>query len=249
MNIRQSFGGFGSLPMAVKNILIINVLFYLATISIGKTFGIDLGDILGMHYFASDMFRPFQIITYMFMHANFGHIFFNMFAVWMFGKVLEEVWGPKRFLLYYFVTGVGAILIQMLVLYFQVAALEKQMSPEQIDIVLNQGYGVLQGNANFVDPLMGKLNLLINVPTIGASGAVFGILLAFGMLFPNTMLYIYFAIPIKAKYFVLLYGAVELYLGISNNPGDNVAHFAHLGGMIFGFFLINYWKKKINRFY
>jgi len=249
MNVRQDIGGFGSLPLVVKNILIINVLFFLATLSVGKTFGIDLSNILGLHYFSSESFKPYQLVTYMFMHGGFGHIFFNMFAVWMFGRVLEDVWGPKRFLIYYFVTGIGAALIQLTVTYFQITHLEYSMVADNINMVISDGHRALEEGKNFIDPQMSKLNLLINTPTIGASGAVFGILLAFGMLFPNTMLYVYFAIPVKAKYFVMIYGAIELYLGISNNEGDNVAHFAHLGGMIFGFFLIRYWKKKINRFY
>jgi len=249
MESRQGIGGFGSLPLVVKNILIVNVLFFLATLSVGRTFGIDLSDILGLHYFSADNFKPYQLVTYMFMHGGFGHIFFNMFAVWMFGRVLEDVWGPKRFLVYYFVTGIGAALIQLAVTYFQISHIEYGMAADNINMVYTDGLKALQESKNFIDPQMSKLNLLINTPTIGASGAVFGILLAFGMLFPNTMLYVYFAIPIKAKYFVMIYGAVELYLGISNNEGDNVAHFAHLGGMIFGFFLIKYWNKKIKRFY
>jgi membrane associated rhomboid family serine protease len=235
--------GFRILPPVVKNILIINGLFFLATIAFQSAFRIDLTDTLGMHYFGSEKFRPYQIITYMFMHGGFGHIFFNMFAVWMFGNVLENYWGPRRFLFYYLVTGIGAILIQMLVTYLQISNLELQMSQEQINSVLSEGYKAFQQGKNFTDPNMGKLNLLYNIPTVGASGAIFGVLLAFGMLFPDSLIYVYFAIPIKAKWFVIIYGALELYSGISNNPGDNVAHFAHLGGMLFGIILILYWKK------
>ena len=249
MYTRQGFGGFGSIPIVVKNILIVNVLFFLATLSVGRTFGIDLSDILGLHYFSAEHFKPYQLITYMFMHGGFGHIFFNMFAVWMFGRVLEDLWGPKRFLMYYFVTGIGAALIQLAVTYYQISHLEYSMVAGNINMVYADGLKALEEGKNFIDPQMGKLNLLINTPTIGASGAVFGILLAFGMIYPNTMLYVYFAIPIKAKYFVMIYGAVELYLGFANSSGDNVAHFAHLGGMIFGFFLIKYWKKKIKTLY
>jgi membrane associated rhomboid family serine protease len=237
--------GFKILPPVVKNLLIINGLFYLATLAFQSALKIDLANILGMHYFGSKLFRPYQIITYMFMHANFMHIFFNMFAFWMFGSALENHWGPKKFLIYFMVTGIGAILIQMLVSYIQITGLEAQMTKEQIDRVLSDGLSILQQNQNFTDPLMGKLNLIYNIPTIGASGAVFGVLLAFGMMFPNSLIYIYFAIPIKAKWFVFIYGALELYSGFSNNPGDDVAHFAHLGGMLFGFFLILYWNKRI----
>jgi membrane associated rhomboid family serine protease len=179
------------------------------------------------------------------MQGTFMHIFFNMFALWMFGSAVENYWGPKRFLIYYMVTGVGAILIQMLVQYLQISHVEAQMTQGQINIVLSDGLTYLQQNQNFMDPLMGKLNILYNTSTIGASGAVFGILLAFGMMFPNSIIYIYFAIPMKAKWLVIAYGALELYSGFSNSPGDDVAHFAHLGGMLFGFIMIMYWQKRI----
>jgi membrane associated rhomboid family serine protease len=162
----------------------------------------------------------------------------------MFGNVLENVWGPKRFLNYYLITGIGAGLTHLLVVYIRLATSGYELSPEQLQMVYTEGYNVLQTGRNYRDPAMGFYNLMINVPTVGASGAVFGILLAFGMMFPNSLIYIYFAFPIKAKYFVILYGALELFSGISNRAGDNVAHFAHLGGMIFGYFVILYWKKK-----
>lgn len=241
--------GFRILPPVVKNILIINVLFFLATLGFRAAFKIDLTDILGMHYFGSPLFRPFQIITYMFMHdpTSFGHIFFNMFALWMFGNVLENYWGPKRFLVYYLITGVGAILIQMLVQYIQIRNASVFFTPDQVNEIVSNGSRLIQEGKNFVDPDAAKLNLLYNMPTIGASGAVFGILLAFGMMFPNSVIYLYFAIPIKAKWFVIIYGAMELFFGVSNYSGDNVAHFAHLGGMLFGFLLIIYWNKKIKK--
>lgn len=239
--------GFRILPPVVKNILIINGLFFLATLGFDAAFDIDLIDKLGLHYFGSPLFRPYQFITYMFMHGGFGHIFFNMFALWMFGNVLENYWGPKRFLTYYMLTGIGAALVQMVIYYFQISQAEAAMSQEQISIVINEGYKIIQENKNYLDPSMAALNQLYNTSTVGASGAVFGILLAFGMMFPNSVIYLYFAIPIKAKWFVLIYGAIELYSGISNNPADNVAHFAHLGGMLFGFLMILYWNKKIKK--
>jgi len=180
----------------------------------------------------------------MFMHGGFSHILFNMFALWMFGNTLENVWGGKRFLNYYLITGIGAGVVQVLVAYIRITALQTGISPEELQMVYTEGYDVLQKGMNYQNEAMASLNLIINTPTVGASGAVFGILLAFGMMFPNSVIYLYFAIPIKAKYFVILYGAIELYSGIANSAGDNVAHFAHLGGMVFGFFLIQYWKKK-----
>lgn len=243
---RYSPTGFGFLPPVVKNLLIINALFYVATLVLGNTMQIDLTDYLGLHYFTSPHFATYQFVSYMFMHGSFSHILFNMFALWMFGSVLEQVWGPKKFLIYYMITGIGAALIQLLVIYIQVRNIEMGLSPDLIEQVRETGFQLLQNNQNFGDPLLGKLNELYNMTTIGASGSVFGLLLAFGMLFPNSLIYLYFFIPIKAKWFVIIYGAIELFSGVYNT-GSNVAHFAHLGGMIFGFFLIIYWKKKADK--
>lgn len=272
-------GGFKILPPVVKNLLIINALFFLGTITFQNAFNIDLTNYLGLHYWASEQFSPFQFITYMFMHSTqgFGHIFFNMFALWMFGNALENVWGPKRFLIYYIITGIGAAIVHYLVFFYEVSPVlnvindfianpstiklqdflnssNLQISSYDMQNYFNEfvrEYNGLVGS-NHPDMAMQKaINFMtqykvdfLNAPVVvGASGAVFGILLAFGMLFPNSLLYIYFAIPIKAKYFVMIYGAMELFAGLYNT-GSNVAHFAHLGGMIFGFFLIKYWKRS-----
>ena len=232
-------GNFSELPEVVKNLLILNGLFFLATVSLNNL-GIDLVKILGLHQFQSPDFRPYQLITHLFMHGNFTHLFFNMFALWMFGKILENVWGSKRFLIYYMITGIGAASIHLLISQYQIISISNQI-PEMVNLAI-------EGRYNPSIPISKKLTQLIITPTVGASGAVFGLLLAFGMLFPNALLYLYFAIPIKAKYFVIGYGLIELYAGISNNPADNVAHFAHLGGMIFGFFLIKYWKNDMTTF-
>ncbi|MDC1024393.1 rhomboid family intramembrane serine protease [Flavobacteriales bacterium] len=232
-------GNFSELPEVVKNLLILNGLFFLATVSLSNL-GIDLVKILGLHQFQSTDFRPHQLITHLFMHGNFTHLFFNMFALWMFGKILENVWGSKRFLIYYMITGIGAASIHLLISQYQIISISNQI-PEMVNLAI-------EGRYNPSIPISKKLTQLIITPTVGASGAVFGLLLAFGMLFPNALLYLYFAIPIKAKYFVIGYGLIELYSGISNNPADNVAHFAHLGGMIFGFFLIKYWKNNMTSF-
>ena len=221
-------GGFAVLPMVVKNLLIINVLFFLATIAAESVFRIDLADYLGLHYIGASDFQPYQLVTYMFMHGSFTHLFFNMFALWMFGNTLENIWGANRFLLFYFVCGIGAGLVQELVQYIQYA------TTLQAYTSVNMGGRII--------PMGDYLNLL---KTVGASGAVYGILLAFGMMFPNSTLYIYFAIPVKAKWFVLAYGVIELLSGL-NGSADGVAHFAHLGGMLFGLILILYWKKKGN---
>jgi len=239
---RYSPTGFGFLPPVVKNLIIINGLFYLATLVLGNAMNIDLTDYLGLHYFVSPAFQPYQFVSYMFMHGSFSHILFNMFAVWMFGSVLEQVWGPKKFLIYYMITGIGAAVIQMIVIYVQVNNIESSLTPDLIAQIRETGYQIILNGQNFSDPLMGKLNALYNTTTIGASGSVFGLLLAFGMLFPNSLIYLYFFIPMKAKWFVIIYGAIELFSGVYYT-GSNVAHFAHLGGMIFGFFLIIYWKK------
>ena len=219
-------GGFSVLPTVVKNLVIINVLFFLATIAAETVLRIDLSDYLGLHYIGASDFQPYQLVTYMFMHGSFGHLFFNMFALWMFGNTLERIWGPNRFLLFYFVCGIGAGLAQELVQYIQY-------------LTTLQGYDNVRIAANHIIPMSEYLNMLT---TVGASGAVYGILLAFGMMFPNSTIYIYFAIPLKAKWFVLIYGIIELFAGFTSV--DNVAHFAHVGGMLFGLVLILYWKKK-----
>ena len=248
MSNTYRFSGFSILPPVVKNLLILNGIFYIATLALERSSGINLYDILGLHYVASSQFEIYQFITYMFMHGSFGHLFFNMFALWMFGNLLENVMGSKRFLTYYMITGVGAALIQLLVNYIRIRSVEAQLSPEEISMVYQQGLEVIRTGMNYVDPAMANLNALINSNTVGASGAVFGILLAFGMMFPNQLIYLYFAIPIKAKWFVIGYGLLELFSGFSNRSGDNVAHFAHLGGMLFGIVMLLYWKKKYRRF-
>jgi len=241
--------GLGAIPPVVKNLIIINVILFLATMVMGGSFGFDLSHNLALFHIKSEYFRPYQFVTHMFMHGSITHIFFNMFALWMFGRVLESVWGPKRFFIYYMLTGLGAATVHMTVLYIEYASVISQMSQEQIDLVLSEGYNYWSQGQNFIDPLMGELNMLLNVRTVGASGAVFGILLAFGMLFPNTQLILLFPpIPIRAKYFVIIYGGIELWLAFTQ-PGSNIAHFAHVGGMLFGFLLIKYWKRDRGKFY
>lgn len=239
-----------NIPPVVKNLILANVLLYVATIIL-RSSGVNLYEYFGLYFPLSEHFGMHQFFTYMFMHdtPGLGHIFFNMFALYMFGRVLEGVWGPKRFLIFYLVTGVGAAVIQSLVTYIEYEVLLSKMSPESIAHVKETGFSIWTEGKNFSDPLMGKLNAILNTPTVGASGAVFGILLGFGMLFPNTQLMLLFPpIPIKAKYFVIGYGLLELFFGVSGIQGS-VAHFAHLGGMLFGFILIKYWNKNSKHFY
>jgi membrane associated rhomboid family serine protease len=271
---RFKSSGLGILPPVVKNLILLNVILLLADFVLKGTFGIDLIRILGLHYFKSEYFRPYQYVTHMFMHGGLAHIFFNMFALWMFGRVLESVWGPKRFLVYYFVTGLGAAAIHTFVNWIEYSSVINAAyefintpSPEGYakfisDHVSNPNPSVYQfinawlANPNNTAYAIEAINMIenyvqtiINIPTVGASGAVFGVLLAFGMLFPNTQLMLLFPpIPIKAKYFVILYGGLEVYLAFTQ-PGSNIAHFAHVGGMLFGFILIKYWKKNRSNFY
>lgn len=241
------FGRSGGTPPVVKNLIIINILMFLGMLGINSAFHLDLNRELGLYYYKSPFFKPYQIITHMFMHGGISHIFFNMFALWMFGRVLEQVWGSRRFFIYYIVTGLGAAFMHSLVLQFELGPVihyVKQIyeiesfSPEIIDRLYNMS-----------DPKAKELALGMVIPTVGASGAVFGLLLAFGVLFPNTQLMLLFPpIPMRAKYFVLAYGLLELYLGITQ-PGSNIAHFAHLGGMLFGFILLRLWKKSRKTFY
>jgi membrane associated rhomboid family serine protease len=240
-------GGFNILPPVVKNLLIINGLFFLATMALSR-YGIDLVEMLGLFIPQSEYFRPHQLVSYIFMHGGMNHIFFNMFALWMFGNAIENYWGGKRFLIYYMVTGLGAGFIHLGVMELQLFSVLKDLSFDQIEMVKTEGCAVLQAGKNYSDAGLAQLNALLNTPTVGASGSVFGLLLAFGMMFPNAQIYLYFLFPIKAKYFVIGYGLIELFSGISNRAGDNVAHFAHLGGMIFGFILIKFWQKKGSQF-
>jgi len=272
----ERFGGRGgSTPPVVLNILIINVLLFLATVILQRS-SIDLTRYLALYYPGSEYFQPYQLITHMFMHGSLTHIFFNMFALWMFGRVLESVWGPKRFFIYYFATGLGAAALHLFVNYLMIngmihdaqatlnsldpdtfATFVKSRVPEYFKQVSDfvASWAGDPNNPGYAEEARGFIrqitDLRQNVPTVGASGAVFGVLLAFGMLFPNTQLMLLFPpIPIKAKWFVLGYGAIELWSAVINQPGDNVAHFAHLGGMIFGFILIKYWNRtQRQRFY
>jgi membrane associated rhomboid family serine protease len=240
------------LPPVVKNLLIINGLFFLATISFSGAFQIDLTRVLGLFLPGAPDFKPLQLVTHMFMHANFSHIFFNMFALWMFGTAIENLIGGKRFLVYYLITGFGAAFLHLGVTYIEALNLKSQLisagyTAEELQRYLEAGrYNILPGVSQRTIELYLMKYL---VPTVGASGAVFGILLAFGMFFPNSYIYLFFAIPVKAKYFVIAYGAIELFFGFANRPGDNVAHFAHLGGMVFGFLLIKYWRRRGEIFY
>ena len=241
--------GFFGLPPVVKNIIMINVLMLLGYYVVKSVFSIDLNGILGLYFPKSDSFKPVQILTHMFMHGGIWHLFFNMYALYIFGQVLENVWGPKRFLIYYMVCGLGAALVHESVIAYEYNKLINIISPEQLQIVLDEGATYLGEGKVFTDKTMQGLQLLLNTPTVGASGAVFGILLAFGVLFPNTQLMLLIPpIPIKAKYFVLAYGAIELYLAFTQ-PGSNIAHAAHLGGMLFGYILIGYWQKTTNTLY
>ena len=214
-----------NLPTVTKNLLIINVLCFLGMF-VAERYGIDINHLLGLHFFLASDFNIGQLVSYMFMHANFSHIFFNMFSLWMFGRVLEQVWGPKRFLTYYIVCGIGAGLVQ--------------------ELVWGMEYVFVWSNFASVDTGVGIISMegfLNELTTVGASGAVYGILLAFGMLFPNSQMFVFpIPMPIKAKYFVIGYAVLELFLGLGGS--DGVAHFAHLGGMLFGLILILYWRKK-----
>lgn len=236
--------GFSMLSPVVKNLLLLNIFTFVIGIILQVSQHIDIAQYLGLYYPQSKAFKPVQLVSYMFLHANLEHIFFNMFALWMFGNILENFWGSQRFFLYYIITGIGAGVIQILVAYIRISALKQQIPTEAWDMIINNGAEILWQNKNYAYPLYAEINAIANISTVGASGAIFGLLMAFGMLFPNSYLYLFFAIPVKAKWFVIGYGCLELFSGIRNAQGDNVAHFAHLGGMIFGFILIKYWQHK-----
>ena len=238
-------GGFQILPTVVKNLIIINVLLFATTYVLRKAGIIDLNYYLALFHWQSPLFKPWQIVTHMFMHADIMHLFFNMFALWMFGNVIEQTLGPKRFLIFYFVCGLGAAICHMLVFSWDNAAdisWFTHLSPADqkflFDNAANTGFTI--GHP--------RIAALVN-PMLGASGAIFGLLFAFGYLFPNMLIYLYFLVPIRAKYFVANYAAIELFSGFRNSPTDNVAHFAHLGGMLFAFFLLKAWKKTGRNMY
>ncbi len=277
---------FSLLPEVVKNLLIINGLLYLAKISL-IGIGIDLDDLLGLHYFGASKFKVYQLVTYMFMHGNFSHLFFNMFAVWMFGSALENLWGGKKFLIYYLITGLGAALIHYGIVYFEInstiqiiqqcaqniniESLDKLIHDDGYRFIIRKdadpnilplfrefesAYYTLKTYPNNVEAMSTIKDFLAyyteyykNLPVVvGASGSLFGLLLAFGMIFPNVPLFLlFFPFPIKAKYFVIGYGVIELISGLADNPNDNVAHFAHLGGMLFGYITLLIWKNKRKR--
>ena len=212
------------------NLIIINCILLMASVVFEKK-GIDLSDYLGLHYYDAPRYNPIQTITYLFMHGNFWHLFNNMFSLYMFGRLLEMVWGSGRFITYYLVTGIGAAIIQQIAWRYGVIG-DWLASNQAHDAALT--YGQLMAEAG------SQTNALI---TVGASGSVFGILLAFGMMFPNAeILLLIPPIPLKAKWLVIGYGIWELSAGVVSS-GDGIAHYAHLGGMLFGLILILLWRR------
>ncbi len=219
-------------PPVVKNLMIINALVFLAQVIVGQIEPRWVENWFALHDLHSVYFRPHQLITHMFMHGSFTHLFFNMIGLWMFGVALEHRYGAKRFLQFYILSGLGAAILHMGVLYFEmepIMASYRQL-PEEMQLeLINDPY------------------FKVNIATLGASGAVFGCLAAFGYLYPNSIIMIDFLIPIKAKWMVLIYAAMELLLAVRNSAGDTVAHFAHLGGALTGFLLVYFWNKSNRR--
>lgn len=267
---------FEILPTIVKNLLIINGLFFLAQNTFkGPSVNFSIEDVLALHAWQSDLFKPWQLVTHMFLHGDLGHIFGNMFALWMFGSVLENLWGSKRFLTFYLICGLGAALIHLLFLSYELMPLMKGYAaifqqhadggPYQADAMINfisknklgepayrdQLINLIRENPNdagLMNKLFEQLTIFyqsrINTSTIGASGAVFGVLAAFVYLFPNTYLYIYFLVPVKAKWIGLLYFGYEVFFALKNSAGDNVARWAHIGGAIVGLLIVMTWNKN-----
>ena len=231
-NVHEEIEIMLRIPTITKNLLIINVLAFLAgyalkSVSLSGGMPIDLNDVFGLHFFLASDFKVYQLITYMFMHANLEHIFFNMFALWMFGCVVENVWGPKKFLFYYISCGVGAGLFQELAQFCSLCLTIHSQTPEISLLVLPEV--AVQVATNSIPEVVALIN---SWTTVGASGAIYAILLAFGMIFPNERIFIFpLPIPIKAKWFVIIYAAVELFSAMATS-GDGVAHIAHLGGMV-----------------
>lgn len=236
-----------NIPPVVKNLLIINAIFFFATWMFEQQ-GFRLSEYLGAHYFDSPKFRIWQPITYMFMHGDFMHLFFNMFGLFMFGGILEHKWGPKRFINFYFITGLGALALQWLVQgveIYQITGSFLNKNEPFIEALANREYNTAIFSTSDATTLYSNYFF----PMVGASGAVFGIMTAFAVLYPNMELMLMFIpFPVKAKYFIPIYIVIELFLGVARIPGDSIAHFAHLGGALIGFILVKIWKDK-DRFY
>ena len=248
-------GGFlSSIPLIVKNLIIVNLLVFLAT----QVFEEPMYRYLSLYYPESPFFMPHQLFTHMFMHGSFFHLFFNMYALWIFGTPLEQSWGSKKFLTFYIICGIGAALFYSLVQWIQMMGYESSMTAEMLaqakaavnapNFVENVTSLRMQNLRPTLSGIADDWLVTMITPMVGASGAIFGVLLGFGMLFPNAIIGLIFPpIRLRAKYFVMIYGALELYLSIQQ-PGDSVAHLAHVGGMLFGFILIKFWqwqqKKK-----
>jgi membrane associated rhomboid family serine protease len=225
-------GGFQMIPPVIKNLIIVNVLVFIAQKVFENNPSFSIDNYFALHDIHSVYFKPHQLITHMFMHGGWDHLLFNMFALWMFGSILENVWGGKRFLTYYILCGLGSAALHLAVLYYENGQLLQEFN--SWDILTQQAEGA-------------RIYSQVNEATLGASGAIFGCLAAFGYLFPNSLIYLYFFVPIKAKWFVLIYAGMELFLGVRNSAGDNVAHWAHLGGALVGLILVIYWNRNNRR--
>ncbi|MBX2980093.1 MAG: rhomboid family intramembrane serine protease [Flavobacteriales bacterium] len=238
---------FSALPTVVKNLLIINVIMFLLMYTgMGNIMGQSMTKLLGLHYFASPLFQPWQLVTHMFMHGGLGHLALNMLGLFMLGPPLEYRWGSQRFLTFYMVTGIGAGLLYSGAHAFEYFRLVELLSPAEVaevkDRVVSQVWYTGYPEAMY------DLGRLLSMPMVGASGALYGVLLAFGMTYPNVELMVFpLFIPIKAKYFVLILGGIAVAMAYINADGDNVAHLAHLGGMAMGYVMIRLWRHRDQR--
>jgi membrane associated rhomboid family serine protease len=228
--------GFNYLPPITKNIIIINVIVFIAKVLLQNTQHINLDDYLGLHHHLASNFKPYQFITYIFMHGDFYHLLMNMLGVYIFGQVLEQVWGGKRYLIFYILTGLGAAIAQYIIGHIKITEFL-----DAYNYQINFAGLSVEDRAQLMQEKYYYLNKYV---IVGASGSLFGLLGAFGLLFPNRLLYLYFFVPIKAKWLVIGYGAFELYRGIQNSPSDNVAHFAHLGGLLIGVIIVLIWRRN-----
>jgi len=240
---------FGNLPDVTKNLLIINILFFIASKVYAMKTGLHLAQILGLYYFDSPFFQPYQIATHFFMHGDLWHLVFNMFGLIFLGKHLEILWGGKRFLFFYFITALGAALLHQFTLGLEIYKIAGSFSPFHNDLIKIEGDYFVNISSNIIQSDFRSFTNLNSIPTVGASGAIYGILMGIALLFPNTTVYLYFAIPVKMKWLALFAGLYALYSGYAAREGDSVAHFAHLGGMLFAFILIKIWQRNKNEFY
>ena len=228
----------------VKHLIIINAIFFVVSNLMPESVGVNLDHLFSVYFIKSAQFKPFQYITSMFMHANFTHLLFNMLALFFLGPYVESYLGAKKFLILYFTAGFSGHFLSLGIDYYNFSQIIDQIQPQDFEEIRENGRSILMDNKNFIDPILGKMNSIMNTASLGASGAINGVMIAFAMMFPNVKLQLLFPpIPVKAKYLAIAFIGYDIFFGFSSVQ-TGIGHFAHLGGAIAGILLIMYWKKQ-----